>query len=413
MLFSILIGVVSTLIFFGQRLFMKLKFIVRGGKAAKISNAKIPYVIFSDHKRYWNVFKPVCDEFEKRKIDIAYWTASSDDPALCEKYGHVKTEFIGEGNKAFARLNMMNAGICLSTTPGLDVLQWKRSRTCDFYVHIPHSLDEMLGYRMFGVDFYDAVLLTGDFQGEYIRRLEKMRNLPQKELLTVGYPPMDEQKKRLDAVSKIPNQVKNDVTVLVAPSWGENAILKKFGVSFLSAIQKTGFNIIVRPHPQTVSSEKDMLANLMSQFPEIEAYILKELEYKSSKSRIAIEFIADDVSLYDIEIMRTAFKNHFKRRAEEQLIRNRKSLRRWLSFLFFGVALLSLFLFLAHFFRVHSDGKPIFSILSESFAIIGWVALWEPATYFLYGRSAERRLLYKFMRLHHATVTITAATGSF
>ena len=146
---------------------------------------------------------------------------------------------------------------------------------------------------------------------------------------------------------------------------------------------------------------------------EIEAYILKELEYKSSKSRIAIEFIADDVSLYDIEIMRTAFKNHFKRRAEEQLIRNRKSLRRWLSFLFFGVALLSLFLFLAHFFRVHSDGKPIFSILSESFAIIGWVALWEPATYFLYGRSAERRLLYKFMRLHHATVTITAATGSF
>ena len=272
MLFSILIGVVSTLIFFGQRLFMKLKFIVSGGKAAKISNAKIPYVIFSDHKRYWNVFKPICDEFEKRGIDIVYWTASSDDPALCEKYEHVKTEFIGEGNKAFTCLNMMNAGICLSTTPGLDVLQWKRSRNCDFYVHIPHSLDEMLGYRMFGIDFYDAVLLTGDFQGEYIRRLEKMRNLPQKELLTVGYPPMDEQKKRLDAVSKIPNQVKNDVTVLVAPSWGENAILKKFGVSFLSAIQKTGFNIIVRPHPQTVTSEKYMLANLMSQFPENEKF---------------------------------------------------------------------------------------------------------------------------------------------
>lgn len=99
-----------------------------------------------------------------------------------------------------------------------------------------------------------------------------MRNLPQKELLTVGYPPMDEQKKRLDVVSKIPNQVKNDVTVLVAPSWGENAILKKFGVSFLSAIQKTGLNIIVRPHPQTVTSEKDMLANLMSQFPENEKF---------------------------------------------------------------------------------------------------------------------------------------------
>lgn len=64
MLFSILIGVVSTLLFFGQRLFMKIKFFVSGGKTVKISSTKIPYVIFSDHKRYWNVFKPVCDEFE-------------------------------------------------------------------------------------------------------------------------------------------------------------------------------------------------------------------------------------------------------------------------------------------------------------------------------------------------------------
>lgn len=64
MLFSILIGVVSTLLFFGQRLFMKIKFFVSGGKSVKISSTKIPYVIFSDHKCYWNVFKPVCDEFE-------------------------------------------------------------------------------------------------------------------------------------------------------------------------------------------------------------------------------------------------------------------------------------------------------------------------------------------------------------
>ena len=142
---------------------------------------------------------------------------------------------------------------------------------------------------------------------------------------------------------------------------------------------------------------------------EIEAYILKELEYKSSKSRIAIDFIADDLSLYDIEIIRAAFKNHFKRRAQEQLIRNRKSLRRWLSFLFLALALLSLFLFLAHFFRTNAAGHPFFNILSESFAIIGWVALWEPATYFLYGRNAERRLLYKFMRLHHATVTVKSS----
>lgn len=186
MLFSILIGVVSTLVFFGRRLFVKIKFIISGGKAEKISSTKIPYVIFSDHKRYLNVFKPICDEFEKRGVPLSYWTASPDDPLLQESYQHVTTEFIGEGNKAFARLNMMNAGIVLSTTPGLDVYQWKRSRNVDWYVHILHSVDEALGYRMFGLDFYDAVLLSGDFQKPYIRTLEKQRTLKEKELVTVG-----------------------------------------------------------------------------------------------------------------------------------------------------------------------------------------------------------------------------------
>ena len=70
MLFSILIGVVSTLIFLGQRLIMKTKFLISGGKVNNINNNKIPYIIFSDHKRYWNVFKPICDEFEKRGISL-------------------------------------------------------------------------------------------------------------------------------------------------------------------------------------------------------------------------------------------------------------------------------------------------------------------------------------------------------
>ena len=85
MLFSIVIGIATTLLFFAQKIFVKLKFFLSGGKAEKISSTKMPYVIFSDHKRYWNVFKPICDEFENRGVDIVYWTASPDDPALSEK----------------------------------------------------------------------------------------------------------------------------------------------------------------------------------------------------------------------------------------------------------------------------------------------------------------------------------------
>jgi len=270
MLFSILIGVISTLVFFGQHLFLKLKFIITGGKSKKINKSKIPYVIFSDHKRYWNVFKPICDEFEKQGINLVYLTASPDDPALSEKYYSVKTEFIGEGNKAFVRLNMMNARICLSTTPGLNVYQWKRSKSVDWYVHVFHEIGEPVTYRMFGLDYYDAALLSGDFQKTYIRTIEKKRNLKEKELVTVGCTYFDAMKERL---SKTINEVENKKNViLLAPSWGATAILSKFGSSIIESLIKTDFEIIVRPHPQSTISEKDILDSLMTTYPESENF---------------------------------------------------------------------------------------------------------------------------------------------
>ena len=266
MLFSILIGVVSTLIFFAERLFVRLKFVFSGGKARKIKGEKIPFLIFSDHKRYWNVFKPICDEFERRAVDLVFWTASADDPALSAPYTHVRTEFIGEGNKAFARLNLLNASIVLSTTPGLDVYQWKRSRHADFYVHIRHSVDEPVGYRMFGCDCYDAILLTGSHQEHFIRLLEKLRNQKPKECVITGCTYFDSMKKRLDSARSKPKS--ENKTILLAPTWGKSGILAKYGEKIISALIATGFKIIIRAHPQSFTAEKDLIESLFRKFPE-------------------------------------------------------------------------------------------------------------------------------------------------
>ena len=266
MLFSILIGIVSTAFFFGRQLFLKLKFIISGGKSEQISNTKIPLVIFSDHKRYWNVFKPICDELENRKINAVFWTASSDDPALLQNYKNIKCEFIGEGNKPFSRLNILNAGIVLATTPGLNVYQWKKSRNVQLYVHIFHEVGEPMGYRMFGLDFYDAVLLSGDFQGKYIRFIEEKRRLPPKELTTVGCTYFDEIKKRIKSEPFEKND--SNKTVLLAPSWGATAILSRFGEKIIEALINTGFNIIIRPHPQSKTAEKELLDSLMNKYPD-------------------------------------------------------------------------------------------------------------------------------------------------
>lgn len=270
MLFSLFIGIAAAASFALRALYLKLKFLFSGGKTDRNSDSKnIQIVIFSDHKRYWNVFEPICDEFEQHKKNIVYYTASSDDPALLKKYNYVHTEYLGEKNKPFAKLNFLHADIVLATTPGLDVYQWKRSKFVKLYIHIPHSVSDLCGYRMFGLDHYDVVLGTGLNQLPSLRKIEKLRPaIKEKEFSVVGCTYLDSMKNRLESFSKDePHQKK---VVLVAPSWGKSSILSKFGDKFLEALSNTGYEIIIRPHPQSIVSEQNILRPLQEKYSDFE-----------------------------------------------------------------------------------------------------------------------------------------------
>ena len=265
MLFAILIGIIGAVRYVIKIGIVKLKFLLSGGKNVELNNEKLPFVIFSDNKRYWNVFEPICREFNNRGIDVVYMTASPDDPVLECEYEHIKGQFIGEGNKAFARLNFLEANIVLSTTPGLDVYQWKRSKKVDHYCHILHAAGEVSLYRMFGIDYYDSLLLSGEFQVQDVRKLEALRGLPAKEIYKVGLPYMDEMVSRLKKSGPVEE---HERTVLLAPSWGPSAIFSKFGGKIIDKLLATGYHVIVRPHPQSFESERDMLDKIMKKYPE-------------------------------------------------------------------------------------------------------------------------------------------------
>lgn len=266
MLFSLVIGLVATAVFGLRALAIKLKFGL--GKKDEVSADTIPYVIFSDNKRYWNVFKGICQEFDRKGIDIVYYTLSQDDPVFSCGLGHIHPEFLGEGNKPYSRLNFLKADVVLSTTPGLDVYQWKRSRDVKCYVHIPHSVDDLSTYRMFGLDHYDVLLAAGSNQVDTQNKLEELRSsIKKKEKVIVGSTYMDCLLEKLPSYKKEEHERK---VVLVAPSWGKTAILAKFGDALLSSLEKTGYEIIVRPHPQSFSSEMDVLEPLMKKYKNIE-----------------------------------------------------------------------------------------------------------------------------------------------
>lgn len=268
MLFAVIIGMVSALFFGFKAFIMKMKSRLGVNMKEIQDKNKLDYVIFSDHKRYWNVFEPICDEFEKRGIEVHYWTMSDDDPALSKPYEHIKCEFIGTGNKGFAKLNFMNAKICLSTTPGLDVYQWKRSSGCDCYIHIAHAPGLVRGgYKLFGLDYFDVFLSASEHHGDFVRELERKRNLPAKEIVPVGVTYLDEMKKRYEKTGRI----KNDIpVVLIAPSWGNSSLLERFGHKILDAAIATGYKVVVRPHPQTLTQNPRLLNELQSKYKDIE-----------------------------------------------------------------------------------------------------------------------------------------------
>ncbi len=284
MLFTVLIGVLGAAFYAVRMLFIKLRFKLGGGKADTALKSE-SFVIFSDDKRYWKVFEPICREMDKRGKEILYITASPDDPALKCEYKGLRVECIENKNKLFTRLNYLRADVVLSTTPGLDVYQWKRSKDVKYYVHIPHAAGGLTMYRMFGLDYYDAVLYSGDFQAEDIRALEKLRNLPAKELVEAGIPYMDEMAKAYESAEPIGE---HERTVLLAPTWGPSALFAVSGGKIIEHLLNTGYHIIVRPHPQSFTSEKEMLDKLMAEYPESE-----QLEWNSDTDNFNVLHRAD------------------------------------------------------------------------------------------------------------------------
>ncbi|AEE15750.1 CDP-glycerol glycerophosphotransferase family protein [Treponema brennaborense] len=290
MLFSILIGAAATLFFLAKAAVIKVKLFFSGKKNGSLQDISVcdPYVIYCEGIQYWNVFKPVVDEFEKRAIPLVYYTSAKNDPVFERQYQFIRAEFIDEGNAAFARLNLLSAGIVVMTTPGLQVYQLKRSKNVKHYAHVLHMTNDATTYRLFGLDYFDSVLLTGDYQKDDLCALERQRGLPPKQLVTVGCSYLDV---LADKMQSVPDEAEHRFTVLVSPSWGAAGLLKRFGEKLLDPLVATGWTILVRPHPQSKKSEADTLSRLEERYkavPNIEWDYNRDNIYAMKRADIMI-----------------------------------------------------------------------------------------------------------------------------
>lgn len=263
MLVAGIVGILATLLFFLKGLYYKARRVLLGflGKTTKDDLTKHQLVFYSEGRQYWSTFRPLIDELGRRNERCLYLTSDEQDPGLLYSSELVSTRYIGAGTKAYAYLAVLEADICAMTTPGIDVLQIKRSKGVKHYAYLTHAPTDVGTYKQYAFDYFDSILLSGDHQIRSLRKLEELRGTPRKHLRKVGCLYYDEMKRQLEELDPTP-VTGSPTTVLVAPTWGENGLLKRFGARILVPLLEKQWKVIVRPHPQSYLSEKDMLDRL-------------------------------------------------------------------------------------------------------------------------------------------------------
>lgn len=130
-----------------------------------------------------------------------------------------------------------------------------------------------------------------------------------------------------------------------------------------------------------------------------ETYIMNSIKNYPLKSKVSliISFMKED-DYIDITSIKKAIHTHFKYKAEEKNLSLKEQFRQWMTNMTIGLLFLILCIILVEVLGRFSDTNLV-KIIKESLLIIGWVALWEPITFILFGWRNEKRSIYYYEKL--------------
>lgn len=258
MLLSVLIGLTSSAYFLIRKLpsMIRSMFFKLSGKKDDLKNNSI--VFYAESAAYWSTFKPVLEALARKKVRATYLTSDENDPVFKSGFDQfIHAKFIGKGQTAYTALGFLEADVFALTTPGIDVLQIRRSAGVKKYVHIVHAAGDIHTYKFYSFDYYDAFYCAGPAQAKSLRCLETLRHTPPKDLPLLGCPYFDGMlARKTDDLKPEPN------TILIAPTWGKNGLLTRTGAMIPKLLAQAGYRVILRPHPQSFISDKELMDKL-------------------------------------------------------------------------------------------------------------------------------------------------------
>ena len=275
-------------------------------------NANPDIAIFSEGKNYWGTFRDTVEELVSRKIHFAYYTLDLHDPALLIDSEYMHSHLFDKNKAAsFHKLARIKAKVLLATTPNIGTPGYPLVRPAGVgtLVHVFHAFADVSAYHIGSLDNYDVVLTVGSHQEKPIREVEKARGLKPKRFVPVGLPYFDAQYHALQtstcstcssaavALAKEATWLKTTrlKTILIAPSWGAKGLLAEYGTDFIVKLADAGFNVIVRPHPQSYIAEADFIERCKAETAKCQN-VVWDSETVGTMSMIASDILISDTS---------------------------------------------------------------------------------------------------------------------
>ena len=252
-------------------------------------------IFYAEHEGYYPYFEGLIEELlSEHGQTLCYITSDPNDQILQTSESRIRTFYLNKLLPFF--MVFVNCKVFVMTLPDLNQYHLKRSINPVHYVYAFHSIvSTHMVYRYGAFDQYDSVLCVGPHQVKEIGRHEELNQLPKKKLVEAGYYRLERIYMTYQKYAVEKSLSANKGIVLIAPSWGDANILESYGERLVEILLKERYEVIVRPHPETVRHSPDLIAFLVSKFGNNPNFTLEKSVF-SDESLLRADILISDYS---------------------------------------------------------------------------------------------------------------------
>lgn len=258
-------------------------------------------IFYSEGYNYWPHFEQIIKHlWEDHQRRVIYLTSDQKDLIFLNPPPGVTSFYVGNGSVRTMLFVELEGPLVVMTMPDLHTLYIKRSPKVNHYSYIFHSINSChMVYRPRAFDFYDSVFTVGPHHDIEIRFLENHNNSPAKQLIPHGYARLEA---LVEKAEKITTYVRDNRphTILIAPSWGKNALIERHGGDFIKPLLDARYDVILRPHPETIKYSPGLLSMISLKYRAYENFKMED-EVASTESLLKADLMISDYSGASLE----------------------------------------------------------------------------------------------------------------